>query len=245
MRYKPTTVKELGQLIAGAKFPFEVIGTGTKHKLGRHTQNPNILDLSKFSGVTAYEPEELILEVGAATKLSEIEKLIHAKNQYLAFEPPDYSKLLGSKHSGTIGGVLACNLSGPRRLKAGAARDHILGLQAVSGRGEIFKAGARVVKNVTGYDVPKLMAGSYGTLAAFTSVIFKVLPRPEFEETLVIRGLDDIAAVNCMSSAMQSSAEVSGAAQTIMDSLMDTDMPIEQPPAAARKFSYILVYSST
>lgn len=212
MRYKPTTVKELGQLIAGAKFPFEVIGTGTKHKLGRHTQNPNILDLSKFSGVTAYEPEELILEVGAATKLSEIEKLIHAKNQYLAFEPPDYSKLLGSKHSGTIGGVLACNLSGPRRLKAGAARDHILGLQAVSGRGEIFKAGARVVKNVTGYDVPKLMAGSYGTLAAFTSVIFKVLPRPEFEETLVIRGLDDIAAVNCMSSAMQSSAEVSGAA---------------------------------
>ncbi len=212
MRYKPTTANELGQVIAGAKFPFEVIGTGTKNKLGRHTENPNILDLSKFSGVTAYEPEELILEVGAATKLSEIEKLIHAKNQYLAFEPRDYSRLLGSKHSGTIGGVLACNLSGPRRLKMGAARDHVLGLQAVSGRGEIFKAGARVVKNVTGYDVPKLMAGSYGTLAAFTSVIFKVLPRPEFEETLVIRGLDDVAAVNCMSSAMQSSTEVSGAA---------------------------------
>jgi glycolate oxidase FAD binding subunit len=212
MIHKPTSEVELAELVASATSPFEIIGTGTRRGIGRPAQDLKTLDLSKFSNVKAYEPEELILDVGTGTKLSDIEKLISAKQQYLAFEPPDFSKLLGSKHSGTMGGLLACNLSGSRRVKAGAARDHVLGLQGVSGRGEIFKAGARVVKNVTGYDVPKLMVGSYGTLAAFTSVIFKVLPKPETEETLVIAGLDDAAAVHCMSTAMQSSAEVSGAA---------------------------------
>ncbi len=212
MNHKPTTEIELAQLVAEASQPFEIIGTGTKRGLGRPLHDLNILDLAKFSTINAYEPEELILDVGAGAKLSAIEKLISAQGQYLAFEPPDYSTLLGSKHSGTMGGLLACNLSGPRRIKMGAARDHVLGLNAVSGRGEIFKAGARVVKNVTGYDVPKLMAGSYGTLTAFTSVIFKVLPRPETEETLMVVGLDDHAAVSAMSLAMQSSAEVSGAA---------------------------------
>ena len=212
MNHKPATETELAQLVAEASQPFEIIGTGTKRGLGRPLHDLNILDLAKFSAINAYEPEELILDVGAGSKLSVIEKLISAQGQYLAFEPPDYSRLLGSKHSGTMGGLLACNLSGPRRIKMGAARDHVLGLSAVSGRGEIFKAGARVVKNVTGYDVPKLMAGSYGTLAAFTSVIFKVLPKPETEETLMVAGLDDQAAVSAMSLAMQSSAEVSGAA---------------------------------
>jgi glycolate oxidase FAD binding subunit len=212
MIFKPTTAKDVARLIADASLPFEVIGTATKRAIGRPSQNLNRLDLSEFSTVNVYEPEELILDIGAGAKIKDVEKLISSKNQYLAFEPPDYSKLLGSRHSGTIGSVLACNISGPRRLKAGAARDHILGLQGVSGRGEIFKAGARVVKNVTGYDVPKLMAGSYGTLAVFTSVIFKVLPKPETEETLRIAGLDDHAAVQAMSKAMQSSAEVSGAA---------------------------------
>jgi glycolate oxidase FAD binding subunit len=209
---KPKTEKELAEIVVAASAPFEIIGAGTKRGLGRPVENSQLLDLSKFSTVNAYEPEELILDVGAGVKLSDIEKLISVKQQYLAFEPPDFSKLLGSKHGGTMGGLLACNLSGPRRIKAGAARDHVLGLQGVSGRGEIFKAGARVVKNVTGYDVPKLMAGSYGTLAALTSVIFKVLPKPEMEETLVISELDAEAAVHCMSLAMQSSNEVSGAA---------------------------------
>ncbi len=212
MIYKPTTETELAKLVVEATSPFEIIGTGTKRTLGRPVENLNVLDLSKFSNVKSYEPEELILDVGAGAKLADVEKLIAAKNQYLAFEPPNYSQLLGSKHSGTVGGLLACNLSGSRRIKAGAARDHILGLSAVSGRGEVFKAGARVVKNVTGYDVPKLMAGSYGTLAAFTSVIFKVLPRPETEETLVLHGFDDAEAVLIMSAALQSSCEVSGAA---------------------------------
>jgi glycolate oxidase FAD binding subunit len=212
MNFKPTTAAELARLVADATSPFEVIGTGTKRGIGRPLENLKVLDLSKFSTVNAYEPEELILDVGVGANLRDVEKLISAKGQYLAFEPADYSKLLGAKHSGTIGGALACNLSGPRRIKAGAARDHILGLNAVSGRGEIFKAGARVVKNVTGYDVPKLMAGSYGTLAVFTSVIFKVLPKPETEETLLVVGLDDATAVRVMSHAMQSSCEVSGAA---------------------------------
>ncbi len=212
MIYKPASEIELAKLVAEASSPFEIIGAGTKRVMGRPLRNLNVLDFSKFLNVKSYEPEELILDVGAGAGLADVEKLIAEKNQYLAFEPPDYSKLLGSKHSGTIGGMLACNLSGPRRIKAGAARDHILGLSAISGRGEIFKAGARVVKNVTGYDVPKLMAGSYGTLAAFTSVIFKVLPKPETEVTLVLHGLDDAQAVTHMSLAMQSPYEVSGAA---------------------------------
>lgn len=212
MLFKPRSQEELAGLVAAATEAFEIIGTGTKRALGRPAQTPHVLDLSKFSAVKAYEADELILDVGAGAKLSDIEKLIAAKQQYLAFDPPNYSKLLGSKHSGTMGGLLACNLSGPRRIKAGATRDHVLGFTAVSGRGEIFKAGARVVKNVTGYDMPKLMAGSYGTLAAITSVIFKVLPKPESEETLWISGLDDEAAVQTMSIAMQSSGEVSGAA---------------------------------
>lgn len=202
---------ELAERVRDATTPFEIIGTGTKRAIG-YSVDGVTLDLSSFSQILAYEPEELILDVGAGAKLADIEKLLSQNNQYLAFEPPDYSKLLGTKHSGTIGGLVACNLSGPRRLKAGAMRDHILGLSAVSGRGEIFKAGARVVKNVTGYDVPKLMAGSYGTLAAFTSVIIKTLPKPEVEETLLINGLNDAEAVQVMSRAMQSSAEVSAAA---------------------------------
>ncbi len=130
----------------------------------------------------------------------------------LAFDPPDHSHLWGSHNSGSIGGVLATGLAGPRRLKAGSARDHILGLRGVTGRGEIFKAGARVVKNVTGYDMPKLMAGSFGTLAALTSVTFKVLPAPETEETVFIPKLSDEAAMVVMSEAMQSQAEISAAA---------------------------------
>jgi glycolate oxidase FAD binding subunit len=208
---KPKSETELADLVREATAPFEIIGAGTKRGIG-YSVPGTVLDLSAFRAVLAYEPDELILDVGAGARLSDVEKLLAKSNQYFAFEPPDYSKLLGTSHSGTMGGMVACNLSGPRRLKAGALRDHILGLSAVSGRGEIFKAGARVVKNVTGYDVPKLLAGSYGTLAALTSVIVKVLPKPEEEETLVLRGLDDAAAVRAMSLAMQSSCDVSGAA---------------------------------
>jgi glycolate oxidase FAD binding subunit len=209
---KPGSERELAEIIAATTDPLEIIGTGTKRALGRPVQAAATLDMSGFSSVIAYEPEELILEVGAATPLAEVEALIAARGQQLDFEPPDWSMLLGSASTGTVGGLVACNLSGPRRLKAGAVRDHILGLRGVTGAGDAFKAGARVVKNVTGYDLPKLLTGSYGTLAALTSVILKVLPQPETEETVVLTGLDDADAVATMSLAMQSPCEVSSAA---------------------------------
>jgi glycolate oxidase FAD binding subunit len=209
---KPASEGELSEALRAMDAPVEIVGTGTRRGLGRPVQAAATLDMSGFAGVIAYEPEELILEAGAGTRLSEIEALIAARGQQLAFEPPDWSALLGSAHSGTLGGLVACNLSGPRRLKAGAVRDHILGLRGVTGAGDVFKAGARVVKNVTGYDLPKLLTGSYGTLAALTSVILKVLPAPETEETVALTGLDDTAAVAAMSLAMQSPCEVSAAA---------------------------------
>ncbi len=154
---KPASLAELAEMHRrSADTPFEIIGSGTKRGLGRPVQAARTLDMSGFSDVIIYEPEELILETGAGTRLADIEALIAAKGQQLAFEPPDYSRVLGSAHSGSIGGLIACNLSGPRRIKAGAARDHILGIHGVTGMGDMFKAGGRVVKNVTGYDLPKL-----------------------------------------------------------------------------------------
>jgi glycolate oxidase FAD binding subunit len=210
--FSPATEGELAGLLRGATEAFAVEGSGSKRGLGRPAAAAQTLSLAAFKGINLYEPEELILEAGAATPMADIEAAVAEKNQQLAFEPPDFSTVAGSGRAGTIGGILACNLSGPRRIKAGAARDHILGVTGVSGHGEVFKAGARVVKNVTGYDLPKLMAGSFGTLAAITSVTFKVLPRPETEETICLQGLSDGEAVKAMSLAMQSAAEVSGAA---------------------------------
>jgi glycolate dehydrogenase FAD-binding subunit len=154
-----------------------------------------------------------VLSAKAGTPIAEIEALVKSKGQQLAFEPMDYGPILGGTPGrGTIGGALAANLSGPRRIKAGAARDHFLGVAAVSGRGEIFKSGGRVVKNVTGYDLCKLIAGSWGTLAAMTEVTIKVLPSPETEATVLIAGLAPAQAVDAMTGAMGSSCDVSGAA---------------------------------
>jgi len=191
----------------------EVVGHGSKRALGRPAQTDATLDLSGLSGVSLYEPEELVLSAKAGTPLEEIEALLESRNQQLAFEPMDYGPLLGaSRGEATIGGVLAANLSGPRRLTAGAARDHFLGATAVSGRGETFKSGGRVVKNVTGYDLCKLLAGSWGTLAVMTDVTLKTLPRPETETSLVVRGLPDTMAVTAMSVAMGAPCDISGAA---------------------------------
>jgi glycolate oxidase FAD binding subunit len=201
------------QWVLSEEATLEVIGEGSKRALGRPMQVSHTLDLSNISGITLYEPEELVLSAKAGTPLTEIKAELAKNKQELQFEPMDYGPLLGEKPGkGTIGGVLATNLSGPRRLKAGAARDHILGIEAVSGRGELFKSGGRVMKNVTGYDLSKAMAGSWGTLAAFTDVTFKVLPVAETEATLVLEGLIDEDACKAMAVAMGSSAEVSGAA---------------------------------
>ncbi|WP_420959492.1 glycolate oxidase subunit GlcE [Brucella sp. IR073] len=214
-------VLETVQWALSREVPMEIIGHGTKRAIGRPMQVEHTIDLSGLSGVTLYEPEELVLSAKAGTPLAEIEALLGKHGQCLQFEPMDYGPLLkqvqekceGSEPGrGTIGGVLAANLSGPRRLKAGAARDHILGVRAVSGRGELFKSGGRVVKNVTGYDLSKGMAGSWGTLGVFAEVTFKVLPAPETETTLALRGLEDEEAARAMAIAMGSSAEVSSAA---------------------------------
>jgi glycolate oxidase FAD binding subunit len=202
----------VGWALAEAK-TLEIVGNGSKRGIGRAAQWDLSLDLSGLSGVTLYEPQELVLSAKAGTPLAEIEALLAANNQELAFEPIDYGPLFGAPGGGgTIGGTLAANLSGPRRIKAGAARDHFLGFAAVSGRAESFKSGGRVVKNVTGYDLCKLMAGSWGTLGAMTDVTVKVLPRAETEATLLVLGLDDAKATQAMSAAMNSPNDVSGAA---------------------------------
>src|SRR6266478_6922584 len=202
VKFAPSDLSELREAVAealAAEEPVEVVGGGSKRALGRPVQAAHTLDLSRLSGIRDYAPSELVLTAGAATPLAEIERALEEAGQMLAFEPPDWRGFLGvpdEESTGpTLGGALACNLSGPRRIKAGAARDHFLGFRGVSGRGEIFKAGGKVVKNVTGYDLCKLMAGSYGTLAALEEVTVKVLPQPESESTVMLCGLDAATAV--------------------------------------------------
>src|SRR5262249_44981415 len=155
-------------------------GGGTKLAIGRPVPTEKCLDLSALSGVLAYEPEELILIARAGTRLAEIETLLAARGQMLACEPRDLGPLLG-KPAGqsTLGGRVSTNPAGPRRFKAGAVGDAVLGLTAINGRAEVFKSGGRVVKNVTGYDLPKLLTGAYGTLGVVTEIVLKLHPRPE------------------------------------------------------------------
>ena len=217
-RLAPTDLRELRDAIGeslAVDEPLELIAGGSKRGLGRPLQLPCSLDLSGITGIRDYQPSELVLTAAAATPIEEIETALAAAGQMLAFEPPDWGALLGLPESAarrrTLGGVLACNLSGPRRIKAGAARDHFLGFRGVSGRGEVFKAGGKVVKNVTGYDLCKLMAGSYGTLAAIEEVTIKVLPQPETVSTMLLCGLDAAAAGRRLRQALASPHEVSGA----------------------------------
>jgi glycolate oxidase FAD binding subunit len=197
----------------GAGATIEILGHGTKRGLGRPVNSGLRLDLSGLAGIGLYEPDELVLTAAAGTPILEIETLLRQNRQQLAFEPPDFAPLYGAAAGrGTLGGVLAGNLAGPRRISAGAARDHFLGVQAVAGNGVLFKSGGRVVKNVTGYDLCRLLAGSHGTLAAMTEVTVKVLPAPETSATLVLFGLDDTQAVAALARALGSPFEVSGAA---------------------------------
>jgi glycolate oxidase FAD binding subunit len=213
---KPRDSKEVEDAVRwalGNDKALELAGQGTKRAIGRPSQTDLTLDLSGLSGVTLYEPAELVLSARAGTPIAEIEALLDKNNQELSFEPMDYGPLLGgAANGGTLGGVIAANLSGPRRIKAGAARDHFLGVTAVTGRGETIKSGGRVVKNVTGYDLCKLLAGSWGTLAAMTDVTVKVLPKAETEATVLVAGLNDARACAAMAAAMGSASDVSGAA---------------------------------
>jgi len=197
--------------IAGEQ-PLEIIGHGSKRGIGQVMATNAVLDLSALNAVVSYEPNELIITVQAGAPLADVTSLIDSKNQQFAFEPMNTAALLGTAEAGTIGGMIAAGLAGPRRIRAGGARDHLLGAHAVSGFGDSFKTGGKVVKNVTGYDLCKLLAGSWGTLAVMTEVTLKVMPRPESERTLLLRGLDDLAANRAMTAALGSPFDVSAAA---------------------------------
>ena len=181
-------VEEVVRAAIAGEQPLEIVGHGSKRLIGQPMATNALLDLSALNAVTSYEPNELIITVQAGAPLADVKSLIDSKNQQFAFEPIDTAPLLGTPSLGTIGGMIGAGLAGPRRIKAGGARDHLLGAHGVSGFGESFKAGGRVVKNVTGYDLCKLLAGSWGTLAVMTEVTLKVMPRPESERTLVLAG---------------------------------------------------------
>lgn len=224
----PADAREVLEAVQAAiadAVPCEILGTASKRTLGRPVEAERRISVHRLSGIIDYEPEELVLTAAAGTPLREIEAALRERRQMMAFEPIDYGTLLGVEHgAGTIGGLLACNLAGPRRLKMGAARDHFLGAACVTGRGETIRTGGKVVKNVTGYDLCKLLAGSYGTLAVMTEVTIKVLPAPEDVRTLLLHRLDDATAVTAMTVAMRSPHEVSGAAHLPADSTGDLGM---------------------
>ncbi|MGY3448143.1 glycolate oxidase FAD binding subunit [Bradyrhizobium sp. USDA 4353] len=212
-------VEEVVRAAIASEQPLEVIGHGSKRGIGQVTATNAVLDLSALSAVVSYEPNELIITAQAGAPLGDLLSLIDSKSQQFAFDPMDTGPLLGTTGRGTLGGMIASGLAGSRRVRAGGVRDHLLGAHAVSGFGESFKTGGKVVKNVTGYDLCKLLAGSWGTLAVMTEATLKVMPRPEAERTLVLRGLDDLKANQAMTAALGSPFDVSGAAHLPASSL--------------------------
>jgi glycolate oxidase FAD binding subunit len=228
--FAPATAAEIPDFLRARAedAKLRIRGHGSKAGFGRPAAPADaILDLSALSGITLYEPDELVLTARAGTPLADINSAVSEHGQCLAFEPPEFSTLLGSESgptlggptlSGptlggpTLGGVVACGWSGPRRVKAGAVRDHVLGLLAVGGDGQSFRSGGRVVKNVTGFDLPKLLTGSHGTLAVMTDITLKVVPAPQLTQTLVLLGLDDADAVGLLSAAIGGPFEIAGAA---------------------------------
>jgi glycolate oxidase FAD binding subunit len=192
--------------------PLSVQGFGSKAAMLRPVQAAATLSTRNLTGITLYSPRELIISARAGTPMSEIEAALAEHNQHLIAEPPDLSALLGGSAVQSWGGVVATNLSGPRRIAWGAMRDHVLGIRAVNGRGEVIRSGGRVLKNVTGLDLAKLLTGSHGTLGVLTEITVKVLPAPESTGSLVIRGLDAVQGVAALSAALGSPYGVSGAA---------------------------------
>jgi len=208
---EPRTERELSEAIAGASGGLAIRGGGTR-AVGRPVQG-TVLSTAALRGISLYEPGALTLVAAAGTPLAEVEAALAAEGQRLPFEPMDHRGLLGTQGEPTIGGVAAANVSGPRRVQAGAARDSMIGLRMIDGTGEVIRNGGRVMKNVTGYDLVKLMAGSRGTLGVLSEVAFKLLPRPETEATLVMAESTPEVAVTAMAAALGSPQEVNGAAR--------------------------------
>ncbi|MDE2364309.1 MAG: glycolate oxidase subunit GlcE [Hyphomicrobiales bacterium] len=215
MILSPTSESDIAAAVADArekKTPLAIEGGGTRKALGRPAQSERTLSLAKMNAIVFYEPGEMVFCAQGGVPVESIEAMLAERGQMLPFEPVDHRRLYGSSGAPTIGAVAACNISGPRRISHGAARDSLIGLRLVNGAGEAIKTGGRVMKNVTGLDLVKLSCGAHGTLGVLAEATFKVLPRPEASATLVIRNLDDERAVQALSQALGSPFEVSGAA---------------------------------
>ena len=213
--HTPESEEDLSQIVieaAETRTPLEIMGKGTKRELGHSVKAGAIVSTEALSGISLYEPTELVMVAKAGTPLMEIEARLAENDQELAFEPVDLAPILGyAPGDGTIGGVISTNISGSRRILKGAARDHVLGVRAVNGRGETIKSGGRVMKNVTGYDLGRTLAGTWGTLAVLTEVSIKVLPVQRESRTLICYGLNDQTAIEALCIAMGTPYEVSGA----------------------------------
>ncbi len=214
--FQPADAAEAREVVAWAAAESKslaIVGGGSKAGLGRPQPAAHTLSLGRLAGIVDYDPSELVITARAATPLAEITALLAGQGQMLAFEPPDWRGLLaGEGGEPTLGGTIACNLAGPRRVRAGAPRDHFLGFSAINGFGEAWKAGGRVVKNVTGYDMAKLQAGAFGTLSVLTELALRVVPQPETACTLLLPGMSDADAVVAMARALNTPHEVSAAA---------------------------------
>ena len=212
--FKPSTREEIVEIVKNCfkkNIPLEINGLKSKNKIGRNFQSEKTLDLSNYSGVIEYKPEELYIKVKAGTPIKEIVEQLDKNNQQLAFEPNDFGYLFnGESNSGSIGGVVSCNFAGSRRFKVGSVRDHVLGFQGLNGKGETIKSGGTVVKNVTGYDLCKLLSGSFGTLSILTELSIKVLPKPETSKTLVIKNPHLKKALSYLGQSLSSSTDPSG-----------------------------------
>jgi len=211
----PADAVEVAEMVAEAasnRQPLCIQAGKSKGSFGRPIEGTRVLDLGRIAGVLDYEPAELFVSARAATPLAQIVDELDAHGQMLAFEPPDWRGLFGAQAEPTLGGTVACNLAGPRRVRAGAARDHFLGFSAIDGRGDLWKAGGKVVKNVTGYDMCKLQAGAFGTLSVLLDCTMRLLPKPETSRTVLYLGLSDVRAVQMMATALNSQHEVSAAA---------------------------------
>jgi len=212
--FNPNSREEIAEIIRNCykkNIPLEINGSKSKNKIGRNFQAEKTLDLTSYSGIIDYKPEELYIKVKAGTPINSIIEELDKHDQQLAFEPVDFGFLFnGKSNNGTIGGVISCNFAGPRRFKVGSARDHLLGFQGINGKGEIIKSGGTVVKNVTGYDLCKLISGSFGTLSVLTELSVKVLPKPQSSKTLIINNPHIKKAIEYLGTALSSSSDPSG-----------------------------------